>query len=153
MELRINQRTYPIAEAWRGESLLHALREALGLQGAKFGCGVGLCGACTVLVDGESARSCTMTVESAVGKSLSTIEGLAQSDGSLHPVQQAWLDESVAQCGYCQAGQIMATVALLRKTPTPSDADIERMLSAQLCRCGTYDRIRRAVRRASESSQ
>lgn len=153
MDLRINQRIYPIADEWQGESLLYVLREVLGLLGAKFGCGVGVCGACTVLVDGEALRSCTMSVESAVGKSLSTIEGLQRPDGSLHPVQQAWLDESVAQCGYCQAGQIMATVALLRKTPNPSDADIEQAMSGQLCRCGTYDRIRRAVRRAGEMSR
>ncbi len=153
MELRINEQMHRIDQEWKAESLLFFMREALGLCGAKYGCGVGLCGACTVLVDGEATRSCMTPVASMIGKAITTIEGLSKPDARLHPVQQAWLDESVAQCGYCQSGQIMATVALLRKTPNPSDADITQALDGQLCRCGTYDRIRRAVRRASEATR
>jgi isoquinoline 1-oxidoreductase subunit alpha len=140
--------------------LLWALRDKLGLTGTKFGCGIAQCGACTVHIDGQARRSCVMPVGELAGKSITTIEGLAvpaarpghPSDaGALHAVQAAWLAENVPQCGYCQAGQIMSTVALLRANPAPTDADIDSVLSANLCRCGTYPRIRRAVHRAAEA--
>lgn len=149
MELLINGATVPVAPAWRDEHLLWVLREALGLVGTKFGCGAGLCGACTVLVDGQVQRSCLLPVADAVGTRIKTIEGLAQGE-RLHPVQQAWLDEAVPQCGYCQAGQIMATVALLRTTARPSEDAVEAALAGHLCRCGSYQRIRAAVQRAAE---
>lgn len=128
--------------------LLWILREELGLTGTKFGCGMALCGACTVHLDGEPVRSCMAKLGEAAGKKVLTIEGLGAN--GLHPVQEAWLEENVPQCGYCQAGQIMSTVALLRKKPKPTDDDIDHVLSANLCRCGTYPRIRRAVHRAAE---
>jgi aerobic-type carbon monoxide dehydrogenase small subunit (CoxS/CutS family) len=127
--------------------LLWALRDALGLTGTKYGCGAGLCGACTVHLDGAPVRSCSIPVGQATGKAITTIEGLSP-DGS-HPVQRAWIAEDVAQCGYCQAGQIMAAAALLRATPRPTDAQIDAALSGNLCRCGTYQRIRAAVHRAA----
>jgi isoquinoline 1-oxidoreductase alpha subunit len=127
--------------------LLWALRDTLGLTGTKFGCGAGLCGACTVHLGGVPVRSCSVTVADAAGKPITTIEGLS-SDGS-HPVQRAWVQEDVAQCGYCQTGQIMAAAALLKATPKPTDADIDRAMSGNLCRCGTYQRIRAAIHRAA----
>jgi aerobic-type carbon monoxide dehydrogenase small subunit (CoxS/CutS family) len=127
--------------------LLWALRDTLGLTGTKFGCGAGLCGACTVHLGGAPVRSCSVTVADAAGKPITTIEGLS-SDGS-HPVQRAWVQEDVAQCGYCQTGQIMAAAALLKATPKPTDADIDRAMSGNLCRCGTYQRIRAAIHRAA----
>ena len=128
--------------------LLWALRDNLGLTGTKYGCGIGVCGACTVLVDGRAARSCTITVADVGTQSVTTIEGL--SDDGSHPLQQAWLEEQVAQCGFCQAGQIMSAAALLRETPRPTDADIDRVMSDVICRCGTYLRIRRAIHRAAK---
>jgi isoquinoline 1-oxidoreductase subunit alpha len=151
MKIRINGRGADVPEAWRQESLLHVLREPLGLVGAKFGCGVGLCGACTVLLDGEPVRSCVLPVAEVGARAVLTVEGLA-AEGRLHPVQQAWLDEAVPQCGYCQAGQVMGTVALLRKVRRPTEAQIEEALAGHLCRCGTYARIRRAVHRAAEAA-
>jgi isoquinoline 1-oxidoreductase subunit alpha len=148
MNLQVNQQTHAVPIEWQGETLLSLLREHLGLTGSKFGCGVGLCGACTVLVDGQAQRSCQIQVSDVVPRHITTIEGLAQGD-TLHPVQQAWLDEAVPQCGYCQAGQIMGTVALLRVVPKPSDAQINEALAGHLCRCGTQQRIRRAVHRAA----
>ena len=152
MNLDINGRRVLIDKAWRDETLLSVLRESLGLVGAKFGCGVGLCGACTVLIDGQARRSCLLQVASLAGAKITTIEGLAPGDGEdmLHPVQRAWLDESVPQCGYCQAGQIMSVVALLRVKPKPDDADIDVALAGNLCRCGTHQRIRSAVHRATK---
>jgi len=129
-----------------GTPLLWVLRDGLGLTGAKYGCGAGLCGACTVHLDGQAVRSCGVPVEQAVGKAVVTIEGLS-TDGS-HPVQRAWVEEDVPQCGYCQAGQIMAAVALLARTPRPSDGDIDTAMSGNLCRCGTYLRIRAAIHRS-----
>jgi aerobic-type carbon monoxide dehydrogenase small subunit (CoxS/CutS family) len=129
-----------------GTPLLWVLRDGLGLTGAKYGCGAGLCGACTVHLDGQAVRSCGVPVEQAVGKKVVTIEGLS-TDGS-HPVQRAWMEEDVPQCGYCQAGQIMAAAALLAHTPRPSDDDIDTAMSGNLCRCGTYLRIRAAIHRA-----
>jgi isoquinoline 1-oxidoreductase alpha subunit len=126
--------------------LLWYLRDHARLTGTRFGCGIGYCGACTVHVDGVARRACVTPVAAVAGRSVTTIEGLARS-GPLHPVQQAWIDEDVAQCGYCQAGQIMAAVDLLKRKPQPSDADIAALTN--LCRCGTYPRIRRAIRRAA----
>ena len=134
--------------------LLWALRDRLGLTGTKFGCGAALCGACTVHIDGEAVRSCSAPIGLLDGRKVVTIEGLAATVGKpLHPMQQAWLDYDVAQCGYCQPGQIMATTALLAVKPNPTDADIDAALSANLCRCGTYQRIRKAVHRAAELSR
>ena len=130
--------------------LLWVLREELGLTGTKFGCGIAECGACTVHVDGEPIRSCSVTVGTVEGKEITTIEGL--SSDSTHPVQQAWLTEQVPQCGYCQSGQIMATVAFLKTNPNPTDADINAGLT-NICRCGTYERLRRAVHRAAALMQ
>jgi aerobic-type carbon monoxide dehydrogenase small subunit (CoxS/CutS family) len=130
--------------------LLWVLRDHLELTGTKYGCGVGLCGTCTVHLEGRAARSCQLPVSSVEGKSLTTIEGLAASEDSLHPVQKAWLELDVPQCGYCQAGQIMATVDLLNRIPRPTDKDIDEQLSGMICRCGTYVRIRKAVHRAAE---
>ena len=127
--------------------LLWVLRDTLGLTGTKFGCGAALCGACTVHINGVPARSCVTPVSSLAGKSVTTIEGLSP-DGS-HPVQQAWIEEDVPQCGYCQVGQIMAAAALLARKAHPSDADIDSAMRGNLCRCGTYSYIRRAVHRAA----
>ncbi len=127
--------------------LLWALRDSLGLTGTKFGCGRGLCGACTVHLDGQPVRSCSLPVSAAVDRSVTTIEGLSQAAD--HPVQRAWIAENVPQCGYCQSGQIMSAVALLTDKPQPSDADIDAAMSGNLCRCGTYVRIRRAIHRAA----
>lgn len=149
MELLVNGARRAVPPAWQHDSLLQVLREACGLVGAKFGCGAGLCGACTVLIDGEPVRSCVVPVSAVNGRAVTTVEGLAAADGTLHPVQQAWLAEAVPQCGYCQAGHIVATVALLRRTPQPSPAEIDAALAGHLCRCGTQQRIRRAVMRAS----
>ena len=130
-----------------GTPLLWVLRDTLGLTGAKFGCGAGLCGACTVHLGGEAVRSCTVPIERAAGKAVVTIEGLS-ADGS-HPVQQAWMEEDVPQCGYCQAGQSMSAAALLARTPRPTDTEIDSAMSGNLCRCGTYHRIRAAIHRAA----
>jgi isoquinoline 1-oxidoreductase subunit alpha len=127
--------------------LLWVLRDSLDLPGTKFGCGAGLCGACTVHVDGSAVRSCSTPVSQVAGQSITTIEGL--SPNGMHPLQQAWIAEDVPQCGYCQTGQIMAAAALLAKTPHPSDGDITRAMTGNICRCGTYDRIRRAIHRAA----
>ncbi len=126
--------------------LLWVIREEIGLTGTKFGCGIAQCGACTVHVDGRAVRSCSVKIGSVDGAQVTTIEGL--SPDSRHPVQQAWLDEQVPQCGYCQSGQIMATAAYLKSNPSPTDADIDANLT-NICRCGTYERLRRAVHRAA----
>lgn len=126
--------------------LLWALRDEAGLTGTKFGCGIAQCGACTVLIDGVPTRSCSIPASSVAGQKVTTIEGLGRD--RLHPVQQAWVDEQVPQCGYCQSGQIMAAVALLTETPKPTDADIEAAMT-NICRCGTYPRVRRAIKRAA----
>lgn len=128
--------------------LLWVLRDLLNLTGTKFGCGIGICAACTVIVDGEAIRSCVTPVYASAARPITTIEGLS-TDGQ-HAVQKAWIAESVSQCGYCQPGMIMTTAALLDKNPRPSDAEIDEALSENLCRCGTYLRIRRAVHRAAE---
>ena len=128
--------------------LLWARRDLLGLTGTKFGCGIAQCGACTVHLDGQPRRSCVTPVSAAAGKKITTIEGLSP-DGS-HPVQRAWAELDVVQCGYCQSGQIMSAAALLAETSNPTDADIDAALSGNICRCGTYQRIRSAVHRAAE---
>jgi isoquinoline 1-oxidoreductase subunit alpha len=127
--------------------LLDVLRDVLNLRGAKYGCGIAACGACTVHIDGVATRSCVTPVAGAAGKRVVTIEGLS-SDGS-HPVQQAWMDLDVSQCGYCQPGQIMSAAALLAKNPNPNDADIDAALNGNLCRCGTYLRVRQAIHKAA----
>jgi isoquinoline 1-oxidoreductase subunit alpha len=128
--------------------LLWVLRDVLNLTGTKFGCGIGMCGACTILMDGEATRSCITPISSGADKTILTIEGLS-SDAS-HPVQKAWLAEEVSQCGYCQPGKILNAVALLDKNPHPSQAEVEAAFENHLCRCGTYLRMRRAVQRAAE---
>jgi aerobic-type carbon monoxide dehydrogenase small subunit (CoxS/CutS family) len=127
--------------------LLWALRDTLGLTGTKYGCGIGACGACTVHVDGQATRACLTPLASVDGKSVTTIEGLGAD--SLHAVQRAWMDENVPQCGYCQAGQIMNAAALLARVPRPTDEDIDNAMAGNLCRCGTYARIRKAIHTAA----
>ncbi|MCG9916913.1 MAG: (2Fe-2S)-binding protein [Phenylobacterium sp.] len=151
MFLILNGAPQSIPEDWADETLLSLLREAYGLSGAKFGCGVGICGACTVIVDGVATRSCVVRAGDAQGLTVRTIEGLGSAE-ALHPVQQAWLAAAVPQCGYCQAGQIMLAVALLEQTPRPSATDVETALDGNLCRCGTYERIRAAIQQAVELS-
>ena len=128
--------------------LLWALRDGLGLTGTKFGCGIGSCGSCTVLLDGAPVRSCQVTIAEVKGRKVTTIEGLSP-DGT-HPVQRAWIADEVPQCGYCQSGQIVAAAALLARKPRPTEADIDAAMDGILCRCGTYDRIRRAIHRAAK---
>jgi isoquinoline 1-oxidoreductase alpha subunit len=128
--------------------LLWALRDAVGLTGTKFGCGIAQCGACTVHINGQPRRSCSVPIGTLNGASITTIEALAQN-GKLHPVQQAWVDHDVPQCGYCQSGMIMATVAFLKQNPNPTDADIDANIT-NICRCGTYERLRRAIHRAAD---
>ncbi len=128
--------------------LLWVLRDSLGLTGTKFGCGMSLCGACTVHINGQAVRSCVTPISTVAGKSVVTIEGLS-ADAS-HPIQQAWIEGDVPQCGYCQSGQIMTAAALLAKTSRPSDADIDEAMHGNICRCGTYDTIRSAIHRAAE---
>jgi len=150
--LDVNGERVVLPERLREASLLAVIRDHLGLRGTKYGCGKGLCGACTVHLDGVAVRSCSTRAVDAVGRQVTTIEGLARMAGEagLHPVQQAWIAESVPQCGYCQTGQIMSAAALLARDPNPSDDEIRRAMSGNLCRCGTYPRIRRAIRRAAK---
>ena len=142
MKLNVNGKVRDV-DAPPDMPLLWVLRDLLGLTGTKYGCGMAQCGACTVHVDGEAQRSCTFTLSDAAGHAVTTIEGLGAA--GLHPVQKAWIEADVVQCGYCQPGQIMAAAALLKITPKPTDADIDEALSPSLCRCGTYQRIRQAV--------
>jgi aerobic-type carbon monoxide dehydrogenase small subunit (CoxS/CutS family) len=129
--------------------LLWVLRDSLGLTGTKYGCGIAQCGACTVHIDGSATRSCVTPVETVEGQAITTIEGLAPGD-SLHPVQQAWLEEDVVQCGYCQSGQLMSAAGLLSENQNPSDAEIDEAMSGNICRCGTYGRIKCAIQRAAK---
>jgi len=144
--LKVNGKTHTL-DVEPDMPLLWALRDELGLTGTKFGCGIAQCGACTVHINGQAMRSCSVPVSAAANKDITTIEGLASADGKLHPVQAAWLAEDVPQCGYCQSGQIMAAAALLKDKPNPTDEDINTITN--ICRCGTYVRIRRAIHRAA----
>jgi isoquinoline 1-oxidoreductase alpha subunit len=152
--LKVNGTVHRV-EAEPDTPLLWVLREELGFTGVKFGCGVAACGACTVHVDGEPVRACSLPLEAADGAEIVTIEGLPASAGlpadTLHPVQRAWIAQQVPQCGYCQSGMIMAAAALLKRTPRPSDADIDAAMT-NLCRCGTYPRVRRAIRSVAEKA-
>ena len=153
MEIKINGVARQVAADWQGENLLTVLREHFGLVGTRFSCGIGQCGACLVHIDGAPTSSCLVPVADAQDKDVLTIEGLAAEDGTLHPLQQAWIEASVPQCGYCQSGQIMQALALLRDTPNPDDDDIEAAMNANLCRCGTYDRIRKAIKTVAQQMQ
>ena len=133
--------------------LLWILREECGAKSVKFGCGVALCGACTVHVDGQAVRACSWPLKDVQDKTVTTVEGLRGPDGGLHPVQQAWIKHNVPQCGYCQLGQIMSAVALLEAKPSPTDEDIDAVMSANLCRCGTYMRIRAAIHEAARAAK
>ncbi|HWF08867.1 MAG TPA: (2Fe-2S)-binding protein [Bryobacteraceae bacterium] len=146
IELRVNG----VARKFDGDPdmpMLWYLRDELGLTGTKFGCGMGLCGACTIHVDGSAARSCQTSVQNAAGKNITTIEGLSKNHA--HPVQKAWKEGNVPQCGYCQSGQIMQAAALLKQKPKPTDHDIDEAMSGNICRCGTYQRIRAAIKVAA----
>ena len=147
VELNINGRAHKV-DVEEDTPLLWVLREQAGLTGTKYGCGIAACGACTVHIDGQPTRSCSFPVAAAAGKKITTIEGLSE-DGN-HPVQQAWIEIDVPQCGYCQCGQIMSAAALISKKPNPTDADIDDFMSGNICRCGTYQRIRKAIHRAAE---
>jgi aerobic-type carbon monoxide dehydrogenase small subunit (CoxS/CutS family) len=148
VKLKVNRQVREV-DVTPDTPLLWVLRESLGLTGTKFGCGMALCGACTVHLDGEAVRSCVTPVSRAAGREVTTIEGL--SPDLSHPLQRAWIAEDVPQCGYCQSGQIMAAAVLLRENPRPTDADIDDTMTGNLCRCGTYQRIRRAIHRAARS--
>jgi isoquinoline 1-oxidoreductase alpha subunit len=147
IDVEVNGKSFSI-DADPNTPLLWVIREELGLTGTKFGCGIGACGACSVHVDGEVTRSCRIAVAFVAGKRITTIEGIGAPNGALHPVQQAWIDAQVPQCGYCQSGQIMAAVALIKKTALPTPAHIEEAMT-NICRCGTYPRIRRAIMAAT----
>jgi isoquinoline 1-oxidoreductase alpha subunit len=149
MRLKVNGQEHEVKDLDESTPLLWVLRDHLGLVGTKYGCGVAQCGACTVHLNGEPVRSCSVPVSAAAGQAITTIEGIAGSQGKLHPVQAAWVEHDVAQCGYCQAGQIMSAVALLKRTPKPTDADIDAAMAGNLCRCGTYVRIRNAIKSAA----
>jgi len=151
LTLKVNGREHQVDVAPE-QKLLYVLREQLGLTGTKYGCGEGQCGACTVLVDGQATRSCLSPVVSAVGKSVTTIEGL-EHEGHLHPVQEAFLQTEAFQCGYCTSGAILSAVSLLNKTPRPSDQQIIAAMEGNICRCGTYPRILKAIRSASQADQ
>lgn len=133
--------------------LLWAIREQTGLTGTKFGCGIAQCGACTVHLNGSPIRSCVTPVKAVAGQEITTIEGISGNDGKLHPVQEAWISQQVPQCGYCQSGQIMAAVALLNKNSAPTDEDIDDAMSGNVCRCGTYGRIREGIKTAALTMQ
>ena len=145
-QLNVNGEDHQV-EAVPETPLLWVLRDNLDLTGTKFGCGKALCGACTVHLDGQPSRSCSTPVSTVGTKKVTTIEGVSAK--GLHPVQQAWMDENVPQCGYCQTGQIMSAIALIEKNPNPSDTEIEAAMSGNICRCGTYERIRKAIKRAA----
>ncbi|MEK6783131.1 MAG: (2Fe-2S)-binding protein [Bacteroidota bacterium] len=147
-QLSVNGENHEV-EAMPNTPLLWVLRDNLDLTGTKFGCGAALCGACTVHLNGNAVRSCSTPVSSVGNKKVTTIEGI--SGEGLHPVQQAWMDENVPQCGFCQTGQIMTAIALIEKNPNPSDSDIDSAMSGNICRCGTYERIRKAIKRAAKA--
>lgn len=146
--LKINGQSHEL-EVDPATPLLWVIREQVELTGTKFGCGMALCGACTIHLDGQAIRSCVTPVAAAVGKEITTIEGIVPAHGTLHILQQAWIDEQTPQCGYCQSGQIMTAVALLKTNPSPTDVDIDNALAGNICRCGTYSRIKKAIHRAA----
>ncbi|MCH8302533.1 MAG: (2Fe-2S)-binding protein [Proteobacteria bacterium] len=148
--LHINGQTHEL-DVDPNTPLLWVIREQAGLTGTKFGCGIAQCGACTVHLNGQPVRSCVTPVQAAANQQITTIEGIGRGETGLHPVQQAWIDEQVPQCGYCQSGQIMAAVALLEDNPAPGDDDIDAAMSGNICRCGTYSRIRRGIKRAAKT--
>ena len=150
IQLRVNGKSLT-ADVDPNTPLLWVLRDSLGLVGTKFGCGMALCGACTVHADGDPIRACSTPVSAVAGKAITTIEGLAPAPGQLHPLQQAWIDHDVPQCGYCQAGQLMSAAALLAHTPKPTDADIDNAMAGNVCRCGTYQRVRAAIHSAADT--
>lgn len=150
IQLKVNQEGRELRDIDPATPLLWALRDHLGLVGTKYGCGKGLCGACTVHINGAAIRSCSMPVSAVSGQSVTTIEGLASDHQNLHPLQEAWMELDVPQCGYCQAGQIMNAASLLQSNPHPSDEEIDNAMSGNLCRCGTYTRIRAAIHTAAE---
>jgi isoquinoline 1-oxidoreductase alpha subunit len=152
MRLNVNGKDLMVKDVDEATPLLWVLRDSLGLVGAKYGCGVAQCGACTVHLNGAAVRSCTLPVSAAAGQKITTIEGLAGKDGKLSAVQAAWIEHDVAQCGYCQAGQIMSATALLKTNPKPTDADIDAAMGGNLCRCGTYTRIRKAIHSAAANA-
>ena len=152
MRLNVNGREHELEGIDPATPLLWVLRDRLNLVGTKYGCGVAQCGACTVHVNGSPLRSCSVPVSAIAGLNITTIEGLAGADGKLTAVQAAWIEHDVAQCGYCQAGQIMSATALLQRTPEPTDADIDAAMSGNLCRCGTYIRIRKAIHAAAKAA-
>ena len=147
INLKINNKKYTV-DADPKMPLLWAIRDLVGLTGTKYGCGIAQCGACTVHMAGAPVRSCSIPVSTAAGKEITTIEGISEDNS--HPVQQAWIAEQVPQCGYCQSGQIMAATALLKKNPAPTDKDIDAAMQGHICRCGTYPRIRKAIKTASQ---
>ena len=149
--LTINGKTREVQDIAADTPLLWVLRDHLGMVGTKYGCGGGYCGSCTVHLDGYAVRSCSITAQQASGKAITTIEGLANDDGTLHPLQQAWIDLDVPQCGYCQAGQIMSSAALLASNPNPSVAEVDRAMSGNICRCGCYVRIKQAIHQAGSA--
>ena len=149
--LTVNGKAHHLQDIAADTPLLWALRDNLGLVGTKYGCGGGYCGACTVHLDGRAVRSCAITAAQAEGRQITTIEGLASSDGELHPLQRAWVELDVPQCGYCQAGQIMNSAALLASNPTPSEGEIDQAMAGNLCRCGCYVRIKQAIGQASRA--
>lgn len=150
IQFTLNNQPISVEDDLAPMPLLWFIRENANLKGTKFGCGIGQCGACTIHLNGQAMRSCSMTIAQAQGSKITTIEGLANEDDSLHPVQQAWVDVDVPQCGYCQAGQIMAAAAMLKNTPNPSDEDINQQMT-NICRCGTYVRIRKAIHIAADN--
>jgi isoquinoline 1-oxidoreductase alpha subunit len=152
VQIKINGKPRSLPEVDPETPLLWVLRDTLGLVGTKFGCGIGQCGACTVLADGRPVRSCSLPVSAASDLEITTLEGLADKKGRLSTLQQAWIDLDVAQCGYCQAGQIMSATALLSVNPSPTDGDVDEAMAANICRCGTYARIRDAIHLAARNS-
>ncbi|MEQ1579875.1 MAG: (2Fe-2S)-binding protein [Steroidobacteraceae bacterium] len=153
VRLNVNGQNRVVEDVDAQTPLLWVLRDSLGLVGTKYGCGVAQCGACTVHMNGNPVRSCQIPAAAASGAAITTVEGLAKADGTLHVVQQAWMEHDVPQCGYCQAGQMMSASALLAQNPKPTDADIDAAMAGNLCRCGTYHRIRKAIHSAAAKLQ
>ncbi|MEM6348143.1 MAG: (2Fe-2S)-binding protein [Bacteroidota bacterium] len=150
ISLQINGETYEVDVA-PATPLLWVIREQIGLTGTKFGCGMAQCGACTIHLEGQPIRSCVTPLAAAKGKAITTIEGIKDEQGLLHAVQEAWIEEQVPQCGYCQSGQIMSAVALLNDNPNPSEEEIDQAMKGNICRCGTYPRIKRGIQKAAAS--